>query len=41
LAGLLQGKYGYTRQRAVEEIDKRVTEYEASLEKKTAPTAGK
>jgi uncharacterized protein YjbJ (UPF0337 family) len=41
LAGLLQEKYGYTRQRAVEEIDKRVTEYEASLKKKTAPPPGK
>jgi uncharacterized protein YjbJ (UPF0337 family) len=39
LAGLLQEKYGYTRQRAVEEIDKRVTEYEASLKKKTVPPA--
>jgi uncharacterized protein YjbJ (UPF0337 family) len=34
LAGLLQEKYGYTRQRAANEIDKRVTEYEASLKKK-------
>jgi len=33
LAGLLQEKYCYTRQRAAEEIDKRVTEYEASLKK--------
>jgi uncharacterized protein YjbJ (UPF0337 family) len=38
LAGLLQEKYGYTRQRATEEIDKRVTEYEAKLKKKTAST---
>ena len=38
LAGLLQEKYGYTRQRATEEIDKRVTEYEAKLKKKTVPT---
>ena len=38
LAGLLQEKYGYTRQRAAEEIDKRVTEYEASLKKKIKPT---
>ncbi|MBN1668570.1 MAG: CsbD family protein [Anaerolineales bacterium] len=36
-AGLLQEKYGYTRQRAVEEIDQRVTEYEASLKKKIGP----
>jgi uncharacterized protein YjbJ (UPF0337 family) len=33
LTGLLQEKYGYTRQRAAAEIDKRVTEYEASLKK--------
>ncbi len=37
LAGLLQEKYGYTRQRAVEEIDRRVTEYEAGLKAGTAP----
>ncbi len=37
LAGLLQEKYGYTRQRAAEEIDKRVSEVEASLKKKTGP----
>jgi uncharacterized protein YjbJ (UPF0337 family) len=35
LAGLLQEKYGYTRQSAVDEIDKRVTAFEASLKKKT------
>ena len=39
--GLLQEKYGYTRQRAVDEIDKRMTEYEASLKMKTAPVPGK
>ena len=33
LAGLLQEKYGYTRQRADEEIDKRLKELEASLKK--------
>jgi len=38
LAGLLQEKYGYSRQRATEEIDKRVTEYEAKLKKNTVPT---
>lgn len=38
LAGLLQEKYGYTRQRAADEIDKRMTEYEANLKKKTVPT---
>jgi uncharacterized protein YjbJ (UPF0337 family) len=31
LAGLLQEKYGYTREQAADEIDKRVTEYEAGL----------
>jgi len=41
LAGLLQERYGYTRERAVEEIDKRVTEYEAGLKKKNAPAPGK
>ena len=39
--GLLQEKYGYTRQRAVDEIDKHVTEYEASLKKKIEPTPDK
>lgn len=38
LAGLLQEKYGYTRQHAADEIDRRVTEYEAGLKKKTVPT---
>jgi len=33
LAGLLQEKYGYTRQRADEEIDKHMKEFEASLKK--------
>ena len=33
LAGVLQEKYGYTRQRADEEIDKRLKEFEASLKK--------
>ena len=41
LAGLLQQKYGYTRQRATDEIDKRVTEYEAGLKKKTKPASAK
>lgn len=41
LAGLLQEKYGYTHQRAVDEIDKRVTEYETNLNKKTVPTPTK
>lgn len=34
LVGLLQQKYGYNRQRAMEEVDRRVTEYEAKLESK-------
>jgi uncharacterized protein YjbJ (UPF0337 family) len=38
LAGLLQEKYGYSRERAADEINKRVTEYEANLKKKTVPT---
>ncbi|HET6846132.1 MAG TPA: CsbD family protein [Anaerolineales bacterium] len=37
LAGILQEKYGYTRERATEEIDKHVTAYEASLQAKTEP----
>ncbi|MGD0574010.1 MAG: CsbD family protein [Anaerolineales bacterium] len=40
-AGLLQEKYGYTRRRAVEEIDKRVTKHEARPKRKTSPTPGK
>src|SRR5512146_898692 len=38
LAGLLQEKYGYTREHAAEEIDRRVTEYESNLKGKTVPT---
>jgi uncharacterized protein YjbJ (UPF0337 family) len=37
-AGLLQEKYGYSHERAVSEIDKRVTEFEAKLKKTTKPT---
>jgi uncharacterized protein YjbJ (UPF0337 family) len=37
LAGLLQEKYGYTRAHAIEEIDKRVAEYEAGLKNTPAP----
>ncbi len=38
--GLLQEKYGYTRQQASDEIDRRVTEYESKMkmESKTQPT---
>jgi len=38
LTGILQEKYGYTREAAADDIDKRVTEYEANLKKKTAQT---
>jgi uncharacterized protein YjbJ (UPF0337 family) len=39
LAGALQEKYGYTRQQAEAEIDKRVTAFETNLKKaKTPPT---
>jgi hypothetical protein len=38
---LLQVKYGYTRERAVEEIDKRVMAYESGLKKKIVPTSAK
>jgi uncharacterized protein YjbJ (UPF0337 family) len=38
-AGLLQEKYGYTRQHATAEIKKRMTEYETKMNSKTQPTA--
>jgi uncharacterized protein YjbJ (UPF0337 family) len=38
LSGIIQEKYGYTREAAADEIDKRVTEYEANLKKNTTPT---
>jgi uncharacterized protein YjbJ (UPF0337 family) len=41
LAGVLQEKYGYTRQQAADEIDKRVTEFEDKLQNKTEPTSAK
>ena len=41
LTGMLQEEYGYSRERAAKEIDKRVTEFETSLKKNTAPTATK
>jgi len=41
LAGILQEKYGYTREHAADEIDKRVTEYEAGLKSKTEPNRAK
>jgi uncharacterized protein YjbJ (UPF0337 family) len=39
LSGMLQEKYGYSRQRAANEIDKRVTAFEADLKKKTSPSS--
>lgn len=39
LAGLLQEKYGYSREAAANEIDKRVTEFEGNLKNKTTPAA--
>jgi uncharacterized protein YjbJ (UPF0337 family) len=41
LVGLLQEKYGYTRRRAAEEIDKHMTEHQASPKRKTARTPSK
>jgi uncharacterized protein YjbJ (UPF0337 family) len=41
LAGIIQEKYGYTREQAANEIDKRVTEFEDGLKKKTEPTSVK
>ena len=33
IAGMLQEKYGYSHERAAEEIDKHVTEFEKNLKK--------
>jgi uncharacterized protein YjbJ (UPF0337 family) len=41
LAGILQEKYGYSRENAANEIDKRVTEYEARLKSTTEPAVTK
>ncbi|MGZ6346467.1 MAG: CsbD family protein [Anaerolineales bacterium] len=41
LAGLLQEKYGYTRQRAVNDIDKHLTEYAASFKGNAGPSPAK
>lgn len=38
LVGLLQQKYGYSRQHAADEIEKRVTDYEDQLKNKTRPS---
>jgi uncharacterized protein YjbJ (UPF0337 family) len=40
-SGLLQEKYGYTRERAADEIDKRVTDYETRLKNQTKPLISK
>ena len=37
--GLLQEKYGYSRERAEEEIEKHVTEFESDLNRKTEPAS--
>jgi uncharacterized protein YjbJ (UPF0337 family) len=37
LQGLLQEKYGYTRERAADEIDRHVTQYETTMKTKTIP----
>ena len=34
LVGILQEKYGYTRQQATDEVDRRVTDYEADMKDK-------
>jgi len=39
--GLLQEKYGYTRQQAADEIDQRVTEFETNMKKNTVPVPDK
>jgi uncharacterized protein YjbJ (UPF0337 family) len=39
LAGILQEKYGYSRERAVDEIDRRVTEFETRLKNKNTEPA--
>jgi len=41
LTGLLQERYGYTRENAINDIDKHVTAFEASLKEKTAPLSPK
>lgn len=35
--GLLQEKYGYSRERAQEEIEKHVNEHETNMNRKTEP----
>ncbi len=39
--GMLQEKYGYSRAQAEEEIEKRMTELESGLNRKTESTPGR
>ena len=41
LVGLLQEKYGYTREQAADEVDQRVSDYEADLKKSNRELASK
>ena len=41
LVGLLQEKYGYTREQATDEIDQRVSDYEAALKESNEELASK
>jgi uncharacterized protein YjbJ (UPF0337 family) len=41
LVGILQEKYGYTRQQAANEIDQRVTSFETHLKENMKAPAGK
>jgi uncharacterized protein YjbJ (UPF0337 family) len=38
LVGIIQEKYGYTREVAVDEIEKRITEHETKLKSMAQPT---
>ena len=37
LTGIVQEKYGYTREQAADEVDKRVTAYEVKMKSKAEP----
>ncbi|MBN1304380.1 MAG: CsbD family protein [Anaerolineales bacterium] len=41
LAGLLQKRYSFTHQRAIKEIEEHLTEYDASMDRKTEPSPGR
>jgi uncharacterized protein YjbJ (UPF0337 family) len=41
LVGLLQQKYGYTREKAIEDIDRRITDFEAGLKEHAMPMSGR